>query len=595
MIRAVSDTRPILVTSALPALNGPPHFGHLTGAYLPADVFVRYHRLLGSDLVFICGSDDHGVAITMGAEQAGVPYLDFVSQWRDVWLRSFEKLSIVFDNFSATSNPEPHARLSQEFFLRCLKNGHLQRRDFQQLYSAKTDRFLADRYVVGTCYHCGFEEARGDECPKCGSWLEATELGNPRSKVDPDDQLELRESWQYEIDLAPFATDPDIKPWLDELRGRLKPNVSSFVFEKSIEGEGLKARAITRDLPWGVPLPDTDLDGNSLGDVEGKVLYVWFDAPIGYISSTIEWAERVGADWRKYWIRRDGEEGARLIHFIGKDNITFHCIMFPAMLAWQQIDNPPADFLGPKAGERYVLPENVPANEFYNLEGKKFNKSTGWYLDVEAFLDKYGADRMRFYMVASMPETADSNFIWHDFKARTDLLANVFGNFATRVLKFVDKHFDGVVPPRVGLDEEYARVLVAIETHTNAWADHIEHYRLRRALDSFLALAEDGNHFLDETAPWKLRKTDMEACGSALHCALQYIPQLSVLASPFIPETAQRLRAMLALDDRPAGPLLPAELLSAGYKLGEPDVLCAKIDADVIEEEIAALKLAGPS
>jgi len=586
----VPDARPILVTSALPNGNGPPHFGHLTGAYLPADVFVRYHRLLGSDIAFICGSDEHGVAITMGAEQAGVPYQEYVNKWHEVWLHSCEKLGIAFDNFSQTSRPEPHFRLSQEFFLRCLKNGRLQRRDIQQLYSAKTDRFLADRYVVGTCYHCGFEEARGDECPKCGSWLEATKLGNPRSKLNPDDQLELRESWQYELDLAPFANDPAVKPWLDELRPRLKSNVSAFVFDKMIEGEGLEARPITRDLPWGVPLPATDLDGNSLGDVEGKVLYVWFDAPIGYISSTIEWAERVGADWRKYWIRGEDEAGARLIHFIGKDNITFHCIVFPAMLAWQGLDNPPEEFLGPKPGERYVLPENVPANEFYNLEGKKFNKSSGWYLDVDAFLERYGSDRTRFYMIASMPETADSNFIWKDFKARTDLLANVFGNFATRVLKFVDKHFDGIVPPRIGLDDEYARVLAAIETHTNAWADHIEHYRLRRALDSFMALAEDGNHFLDETAPWKLRKTDMEACGSALHVALQYLPQLSVLAAPFIPETAQRLRTMLGLGDRAPGPLLPAETLAAGHKLGEPDVLCAKIDSEVIDEEIAKLK-----
>jgi len=586
----VSDARPILVTSALPGVNGPPHFGHLTGAYLPADVFVRYHRLIGSDIAFICGSDDHGVAITMGAEQAGVPYQEYVDQWRAVWLRNFEKLGIVFDNFSRTSRPEPHFKLSQEFFQRCLKNGRLRRSEFQQLYSPKMDRFLADRYVVGTCYHCGFEEARGDECPNCGSWLEATKLGNPRSKVDPDDQLELRDSWQYEIDLAPFATDPAVKPWLDALRPRLKSNVSSFVFDKMIEGEGLEARAITRDLPWGVPLPTTDIDGNSLGDVEGKVLYVWFDAPIGYISSTIEWAERVGTDWRKYWIRKEGEAGARLIHFIGKDNITFHCIVFPAMLAWQDVENPPADSFGPQQGEHYVLPENVPANEFYNLEGKKFNKSSGWYLDVDDFLDTYGTDHTRFYMVSSMPETADTNFIWHDFKARTDVLANVFGNFATRVLKFVDKHFDGVVPPRVGMDEERARVSAAIEKHTSEWADHIEHFQLRRALASFLALAEDGNHFLDETAPWKLRKTDMEACGSALHCALQYMPQLSVLASPFIPETAQRLRTMLGLGDRPAGPLLPPETLKPGHKLGEPNVLCAKIEAEVIEAEIEKLK-----
>ena len=588
------DTRPILVTSALPAVNGPPHFGHLTGAYLPADVFVRYHRLLGSDIVFICGSDEHGVAITMGAEQAGIDYQTYVNQWHDVWIRCCDQLGIVFDNYSRTSREKPHFALSQEFFLRCLKNGRLHRRDIQQLYSAQTDRFLADRYVVGTCYLCGFEEARGDECPKCGSWLEATKLGNPRSKLNHDDKLELRDSWQYEIDLKPFATDPAVQPWLTEIRGRLKSNVRSFLFDKTIEGEGLEARSVTRDLPWGIPLPSHDLDGNDLGDVSGKVLYVWFDAPIGYISSTIEWAEREGKDWRRYWIESlEGGPGARLVHFIGKDNIAFHCTLFPAMLAWQTLDDPdsaPAEFFGPRAGEKYVLPDNVPANEFYNLEGKKFNKSSGWYLDVEPFLEQFGTDRTRFYLLCSMPETADSNFLWNDFKARTDLLANVFGNFATRVLKFVDKHFDGVVPPRVGLDDQLARVHAAIEKQTGEWAGHIERYQFRRAVDAFLALAEDGNHFLDETAPWKLRKTDMEACGTALHVALQYMPALSVLAAPFIPETAARLRTMLALGERPAGPLLPAEQLAVGHKLGEPGVLTEKIDADVIAAEAAKLK-----
>ncbi|MHC4938749.1 MAG: methionine--tRNA ligase [Planctomycetota bacterium] len=583
-------SRPILVTSALPNANGPPHFGHLTGAYLPADIFVRYHRLIGSDIAFICGTDEHGVAITMGAEQAGTPYREYVDGWHDVWLRSCDALRIEFDNFSQTSRKEPHFRLADEFFLRCLKNGRLVRRDIKQLYSPKTDRFLADRYVMGTCYHCGHEEARGDECPKCGSWLEAVKLGSPRSTLDPDDVLELRESWQYELDLAPFHEDPEIQPWLEEFRKHLKPNVSRFVFDKMIEGEGLESRPITRDLPWGVPLPQTDLDGNDLGDVEGKVLYVWFDAPIGYISSTIEWAERVGEDWRRFWIHKEGEPGARLFHFIGKDNITFHCIVFPAMLAWQGLDDPPAEFLGPKPGERYVLPENVPANEFYNLEGKKFNKSAGWYIDVESFLEKYGADRTRFYMIASMPETADTNFIWHDFKARTDVLANVFGNFATRVLKFVDKHFEGVVPPLVGLEEERAKVAEAIEAQSREVAEHIEAFRFRRALDAFLKLAEAGNLYLDRTAPWKLRKTDMEACGAALHLALQFLPPLSVLAAPFIPDAAVRLRTMLNLPERAPGPLLPTETLPAGHKLGEPGVLCEKIDDEVIEAELAALQ-----
>jgi len=585
-------SRPILVTSALPYAHGPPHFGHLVGAYLPADVFVRYHRLIGSEVVFICGSDEHGVAITLTAEQKGISYQELVDHWHAIWLKSFEQLEIEFDNFSQTSRKDPHFPLSQEFFLRLLKNGRLQRRDIEQLFSPKTQRFLADRYIVGTCYRCDYENARGDECPKCGSWLESTKLGNPRSKLDPEDKLELRASWQYELDLRPFHEDPAVKPWLDELRGRLKINVSRFVFEKMIEGEGLEARPITRDLPWGVPLPVTDLDGNELGDVEGKVLYVWFDAPIGYISSTIEWARRRGEDWRRFWIRKKGEPGARLIHFIGKDNIAFHCIVFPAMLAWQTMDGDDFDgfdhFIGPRAGEEYVLPENIPANEFFNLEGRKFNKSDGWYLDVDPFLEKYGADRTRFYLISAMPETADSDFLWREFKARTDVLANVFGNFCVRILKFVAQHFDGTVPPLVGREEDLARVRAAIEERTKAVARHLEAYEFRRALDAFLGLAEDGNHFLDDTAPWKLRKTDMEACGSVLHVALQYLPPLSVLAAPFLPGVAQRLRTMLALGERAPGPLLPAESLEAGHVLGTPEVLIEKIPDEQIADEMSA-------
>jgi methionyl-tRNA synthetase len=583
-------SRPLLVTAALPYANGVPHFGHLAGAYLPADIFVRYHRLIGSDLAFICGTDDHGVANTLGAEEEGVPYQEFVDRGHAVWAETCDRLGIVFDNFSQTSRQDPHYPLAQEFFLRLLKNRRLHRKDIRQLYSRKTKRFLADRYVIGTCYLCGHEEARGDECPKCGSWLEANRLVNPRSKTDPADRLELRDSWQYEIDLRPFHEDEAVKPWLDAFRERLKPNVARFVFDKMIHGEGLESRPITRDLPWGVPVPHHDLDGEPLGDVHDKVLYVWFDAPIGYISSTIEWARRVGDDWRRFWIRERGTEGARLIHFIGKDNIAFHCIVFPAMLAWQSLDTGIEGRIGPGPDEEFVLPENVPANEFYNLEGKKFNKSQGWYLDVDPFVEKYGADRTRYYLCSSFPETSDSDFHWTDFKARTDVLANVFGNFAVRVLKFVRQHFDGRVPARVGRDDEAQRIAAAVEERTRALAEHLENYRFRRALESFLGLAEDGNRYLDDTAPWKLRKTDIEACGSVLHLALQFLPPLSVLAAPFVPGMAERLRAMLNLPARPAGPLLPAEGLPAGHALGEVEVLCEKIPEEQIEAELAALK-----
>ncbi|MHC4960294.1 MAG: methionine--tRNA ligase [Planctomycetota bacterium] len=575
-------TRPLLVTAALPYANGQPHFGHMVGAYLPADIFVRYHRMIGSDVAFICGMDDHGVANTLGAENAGVPYREFVNRGYELWNSTFERLQVEFDNFSQTCRPE-HYPLAQEFFLRAFRNGHIMRRDVEQLYSPATGRFLADRYVTGQCYFddCKFENARGDECPKCGRWLDANKLIDPRAKLDPEDRLELRHTWQYELDLAPFADDPQVKPWLDGFRTRAKPNVATFVFDKMIEGEGLESRPITRDMPWGVPVPREDLDGKAIEDVEDKVLYVWFDAPIGYISSTREWSPE---NWRKYWIRKRGEEGARLVHFIGKDNIAFHCIVFPALLAWQDVDDRD-DLLGPGPDESYVLPEDVPANEFFNLEGRKFNKSEGWYLDIAEFLDKYGVDRTRFYLCSAMPETADSDFLWREFKAKTDLLANVVGNFAVRILKFLHNYFDGNVPAAGDHD-----VSATIEARVNEFADHIENYRFRRALDAFVGLAEDGNKFLDETKPWKLRKTDLAACGAALTAALQFLPPLSVLAAPFVPAMAGRLRAMLNLPDRAPGPLLPAETLPEGHALGEAAVLVEKIPDEQIEAEIEALK-----
>jgi len=583
-------SRPILVTSALPYASGPPHFGHLVGAYLPADLYVRYLRLIGEDVAFICGTDEHGVAITLKAEQEGVPYQEFVDRWWRVWKEVCAKLRIGFDNFSQTSRKDPHYPLAQEFFLRLLENGRLVRKSVRQLFSPRTGRFLADRYVRGVCYVCRFPDARGDECPKCGSWLDTARIGDPRSALDPEDRLELRDAWQFELDLRPFAGDPAIRPWLEGLRARLKPNVSTFVFEKMIEGEGLESRPITRDLPWGVPVPSKDLRGRPLEDVEGKVLYVWFDAPIGYISSTIEWARARGRDWRRYWIRPKGGEGARLVHFIGKDNIPFHCIVFPAMLAWQSMEDPPAGLLGPGPGEEYVLPENVPANEFFNLEGRKFNKSEKWYVDVEEFLSKYDADLARYYLVSAMPETADSDFLWREFKARTDELNNVFGNFATRVLKFVAQHFGNRVPPRSGFEERHAAARASIEARTRAMAEEMEHFRFRRALAEFRGLAEDGNRFLDETAPWKLRKSDPAACGGALHVALQYLPPLATLAEPFVPGIAARLRTMLNLPPRPPGPLLPPETLAEGHELGVPEALCAKIPDESIEAELAKLQ-----
>lgn len=646
--------RPLLVTSALPYANGPIHFGHIAGAYLPADIYTRFQRLRGRDVLYICGTDEHGVSITVNAEKQGVPYAEYVAGWHTEIKALFDHFAISFDHFGRTSTDTEHHRLSQEFFLRLLKSGAVTPAHGRQHYCTSCERYLPDRYVEGTCYVCGKAAARGDECKACGSWLEAVRITEPTC-VTCGNTPEVRDMMQYELDLSHyFDATPDDASYLDarflswrtRFEKRLlqtRRNAHAAIFEKlQKEGDGLHGRPITRDLRWGVPLPATDLDGATVVGHEGKVLYVWFDAPIGYISATIEWARRVHdgendesrAAWRRFWIDTGDDadagpraadaapNGPRLVHFLGKDNIPFHGVVFPGMLSWQaraEDCGATASLMGPGPGERWVLPENVPANEFYNLEGKKFSTSDRWALDNDAMFERFGVDALRWYLTVSMPETSDSQFRFENFADVVNAeLNDTLGNYASRVQKFVHKIFDGRVPEP---DESFvheaadastptvkrvrARCEQAFEagaaTETPSSGDLLELNQFRRAADRVLDLARSGNADFDAQAPWKSRKLDdLTDCRTALWGHLQQLSALGVALWPFMPAASDRLRASLGqralgelLDER-GGPELGAgskaslwrfEELRPGRALGEPGTLFSKIDKDELEAD----------
>ncbi len=604
----------LLVTSALPYANGPIHFGHLVGAYLPADIFARYHRLIGSDVLFVCGTDEHGVPITVNAEKEGVGYQEYVDRWHEEIRGFLTRFGVEFDVFGQTSRPDPHHRLSLEFFLRLLHNRRIAPREVKQFYCATCDRFLSDRYVEGTCYSCGAERARGDECRQCPTLIDPLKLIDPYC-VTCRSTPETRSVTQWELLLEGYPKRvggaPDDLPggkslqeWFDRFatRENLKPNVYSTVVTKLVEQEKPRARPITRNLRWGIPLsalPDGAVPGLTPEEAAEKVLYVWFDAPIGYCSNTILWAREQGdeARWREYWIRPDDAPGdVRLVHFLGKDNIPFHCIIFPAMLAWQETDAAGIEsvekalggVLGPGVGERYVLPENVPANEFYNLEGRKFSTSDRWYIDPDEFCEQFDPDVLRFTLVRTMPESADTEFTWREFQARTNELADAFGNFASRVLKFAEKYFDNRVPAGGAKD---LLDPAPVDEHVAGLGAAIDGYRLRTALDHFVDIARLGNKFFDEQQPWKSRKDDLEACGAAIRACIRLLPVLAGAAWPFIPRTAERLWEMLGLEGRPTWPgsTDAAALLPEGHLLGEAGVLVPKISDDVVAAEVEKL------
>ncbi len=562
-----------LVTSALPYANGPIHFGHLIGAYLPADVYVRTLRMRGEEALFVCGADEHGVAITLGAEAAGTPPGEYAAGWRDAAKRTFDAFGIAFDQWSGTSVSPRHTEFVQSFFRRLVANGYFFERESEQLYSESGGRFLADRYVTGRCPNCEFEEARGDECPRCGSWLDALDLGDPRSKLDGS-TLVKRSTKHWYLDLPKLRED-HLAKWIGDQPW--KANVKAF-----LEGllKDVPARAMTRDMAWGVPLPE-----DVAPDSEGKVLYVWFDAPIGYVSITAEWCAANGdpEGWRDWWCSSD----TQLVHFIGKDNIPFHCLIFPGML-WGQQDG-------------YVMPSAVPAMEFYNLEGNKFSTSAGWSIDLERFEQQFDTETARFHMLASAPETADSDWTWEGFQATVNSgLADTIGNLATRVLRFSDKHFDGQLPPLHPEHEaELDALLIGGLGEIGDPAEHVLNYRFRKATEQLLANAAVANRFIDQTAPWGLRKTDLERCASVLRTASEWIALIARWMVPFMPHKAQQLwqmvggRGEVAAAGWPGVPQAGAWRCLEDGPLGEIEGLFPKIEDAVIEAERERLKTAG--
>ena len=548
------------VTSALPYANGPIHFGHVAGAYLPADVYVRTLRMLGEEVTFICGTDEHGVAITLAAEKAGEEYPAYVARWRDEIHTTFQALSIEFDIWSGTSSCEQHAETSQEFFRQLDANGYLVRRESDQLYCEKDAMFLADRYVNGTCYNCGKQGARGDECPSCGTWIDPLRLGNPTCGVCGTAPVR-RSTTHWYLDL-PKLRDEFMGDWI---RGHeWKPNVSNFIQNLLTD---VPQRAITRDMQWGVPVPP-----ELAGEETGKVLYVWFDAPIGYVSFTKQlMAQRGEPDdaWEACWKGDD----VRLVHFIGKDNIPFHCLVFPSML------------FGTKQG--YCLPWQVPANEFYNLEGGKFSTSEGRTIDPLKFFETYDREAVRFYLITSLPETADSEFSLSQFiLTNNSALAGNIGNLATRVLKFIDKNFGGRIPELAGSHRaEMDTEILELCGEVGDPAEHVLGFHFRRAAEQLVSNATVANVFMQRMEPWALRKSDPERAASALNTLCEWIGWLSTWMVPFMPGKAQALWERLGqsgrVGDEPwRGIPVAADWrqLRAGQPLGSPQALFPRLE-----------------
>ena len=569
----------ILVTAALPYANGPIHLGHLAGAYLPPDMFCRYQRLKGKDVVFVCGSDEMGVAIMIRARNEGVSPKDIVDRYHPMITDSFEKFGMSFDNFSRTTN-EIHSETSQEFFRNLAEKDVFSLKTEQQLFDPEAGMFLADRFVVGTCPSCGNDNAYGDQCEKCGTTLSPMELVNPRSTIT-DATPELRETTHWYLPLGDFQER--LEKWIDT-HPEWKPNVLGQI--KSWLNDGLRERAITRDVPWGVPVPQ-DVAEKIGVDASGKVIYVWFDAPIGYISATKEWAKEQGKPeaWKSYW----QDEKTRLVHFIGKDNIVFHCLMFPAMLM---------------AHGDYVLPDNVPANEFLNIEGSKLSTSRNWAVWLHEYLEDLDPDLLRYALATMLPETKDADFNWNEFQTRVNSeLADVLGNFVNRTMTFAHRFAKGKVPELVKPDALDQEVIENLKTFPDRIGSAYDNYRNREAVFETMALARMGNKYFNDSEPWHSRKTNAQQCANTIHVSLQICASLAVLMEPVLPFSAIRMRKMLGMEGvRSSEPGQSKDgiswddagqcLLPVGQKLGESEILFSKIEDDVIEEQKA--KLGGP-
>ena len=551
------------ITAALPYTNGPIHIGHLAGVYVPADIFARYQRLKNNDVAFICGSDEHGVAISIKAKKEGTTPQAIIDKYHAIIKQSFADFGISFDNYSRTSAPIHHQTAS-DFFKKLYEQGDFIEEISEQLYDEEAHQFLADRFVIGTCPKCGNPEAYGDQCERCGRSLNATDLIDPKSSITGSKPtLKATKHWflplnRYQEFLEKWILEGHKSDW--------KPNVYGQV--KSWLDDELKPRAVTRDLDWGIPVP---VEG-----AEGKVLYVWFDAPIGYISSTKEWAEREGKDWRPYWQDKNTE----LVHFIGKDNIVFHCIIFPAML---------------KAEGSYILPTNVPANEFLNLEGNKLSTSKNWAVWLHEYLQDFPnqQDVLRYALTANAPETKDNDFTWKDFQARNNNeLVAIFGNFINRVAVLTQKYYEGVIPAAGEFNDIDTETLRQITELTEKIEQSLERYRFREAQQELMNMARLGNKYLADEEPWKLIKTDPERVKTVMYVALQIATALAVASEPFLPFTSEKLNRMLQLGAISWENLKTnaTELLKAGHRIGTAELLFEKIEDAAIEKQLQRLE-----
>ena len=546
-----------LVTCALPYANGPVHIGHLAGVYVPADIYVRYLRLRGQEVLYVCGSDEHGVPITIKARQQGCSPQDIVDKYHSIIDRSFKALGIDFDIYGRTSSKVHEANAAQ-FFRKLYDEGKFITRESEQYYDPEAKTFLADRYIEGTCPRCGHEGAYGDQCEHCGSTLSPEELVNPRSRLSGAEPVKKKTTHWY----LPLQ---DYEQWLREwiLDGHKEWRSTVYGQVKSWLDGGLQPRAVTRDLDWGVPVP---VEG-----AEGKVLYVWFDAPIGYISNTME---LLPDSWEKWWKSPD----TRLVHFIGKDNIVFHCIVFPAML---------------KAyGDGFILPDNVPANEFLNLEGDKISTSRGWAVWAHEYVEDFPGkeDVLRYVLTANAPETKDNDFSWKEFQARNNSeLVAIFGNFVNRAVVLTHKYFDGKVPAAGELSAADREVLDQIPELRASIERNIEGFRFREALKDAMSIARIGNKYISDSEPWKVAKTDMARTATILNVCLQLCASLAVAFEPFTPFACARLRKMLAIEKADWESLGSADALPAGHKLSEPELLFSKIEDDAIRKQLDRL------
>tara|TARA_B110000046_G_scaffold37485_1_gene40906 strand:- start:4871 stop:6925 length:2055 start_codon:yes stop_codon:yes gene_type:complete len=551
------------ITAALPYTNGPIHIGHLAGVYVPADIYARYLRLTGNDVAYISGSDEHGAAIPMRAKKEGVSPQVIIDKYHGIIKKSFADFGISFDNYSRTSS-KIHHETASEFFTKMYNNGDFIEEVSAQLYDAEANQFLADRFVVGTCPKCGFEESYGDQCENCGTSHNATDLINPKSAITGNvPTVKETKHWFLPLD----KHEDFLRKWILEGHKKdWKPNVYGQV--KSWIDDGLRPRAVTRDLDWGIPVP--------LKDAEGKVLYVWFDAPIGYISSTKEWAAREGKNWEDYWKKED----TKMVHFIGKDNIVFHCIIFPAML---------------KAHGDYILPDNVPANEFLNLEGNKLSTSKNWAVWLHEYLEEFPnqQDVLRYTLTANAPESKDNDFTWKDFQAKNNNeLVAIFGNFINRVVVLTNKYYEGIIPEPNDFTEIDEDVLAAVKEFPNTIGKSIERYRFREASQELMNLARLGNKYLADEEPWKVIKLDEERVKTIMYVALQISAALAVVSKPFLPFTSDKLKGILNVDENLSWEDVTIKdvLLPGTHQINKAELLFSKIEDKAIEVQVEKLQ-----